>query len=60
MCTLNAHAPIFFPSKLHQIAQPILNLGEMSCVRILTLDSEEYHEFLLNSFNREDVADEDL
>jgi len=60
MCTLNVHAPTFFPSHLQQVAQPIFNLGEKSCVRILTLNADEYREFLLNTFNREEVADEDL
>lgn len=57
MCTLNVNAPIFIPSQ--QVYQPIFNFGEQACVRII--DSDEYRqEFLLNDFNREEVADEDL
>ncbi|CAM9359912.1 unnamed protein product [Ectocarpus sp. 8 AP-2014] len=61
MFTLNANAPSFVPSNpVHQqMVRPIFNSGVPSCV--LILDSDEYRsEFLINTFNREAVADEDL
>lgn len=61
MFTLNANAPSFVPSNpVHQqMVRPIFNSGVPSCV--LILDSDEYRsEFLMNTFNREAVADEDL
>lgn len=54
MFTLNVHAPVFTPT----IKLPIFNDGKLGAVRIL--DSDEYRVEFLHSFNRDEVADEDL